>query len=113
METHLLAIQAMVLKWIGLGWLAFGLWLGQDPFTVAWRAALGAVIGMVVFRFLLDRAMHPVQTFLVEEEVMRQAHLETKAQEEHKANTLKAAAGDGEAARKVVTEHIRKGASGR
>ena len=46
METHLLALQARMLLWTGLGWLALGLWLGYDPVTVAWRAALGAFIGM-------------------------------------------------------------------
>ena len=49
METHLLAMQAKILQWIGLSWLAYGvLWLGQDPLTVAWRAALGAVFAMWV-----------------------------------------------------------------
>jgi hypothetical protein len=41
-EVHVLAIQARILLAVGVGWLAFGLWLGQDPVTVAWRAALGA-----------------------------------------------------------------------
>ena len=49
METHLLAMQARILQWIGLSWLAYGvLWLGQDPLTVAWRAAIGAFIAMWV-----------------------------------------------------------------
>jgi hypothetical protein len=46
METHLLAIQAKILLWTGLGWLVIGLYLGQDPTTVAWRAALGAFAAM-------------------------------------------------------------------
>ena len=46
METHLLALQAKVLLWTGLGWLAIGLWLGYDPITVGWRAALAAMIAM-------------------------------------------------------------------
>jgi hypothetical protein len=46
METHLLAIQAKILLWTGLGWLAIGLYLGQEPTTVAWRAALGAFAAM-------------------------------------------------------------------
>ncbi len=44
MEVHLLALQARILAWIGCGWIGLGLFLGQDPFTVAWRAALGAMI---------------------------------------------------------------------
>jgi hypothetical protein len=46
METHLLALQARMLLWTGLGWLALGLWLGYDPVTVAARAAVGAFVGM-------------------------------------------------------------------
>jgi hypothetical protein len=45
-EIHILAIQARVLMWVGLAWIALGLWLGYDPATVAWRAALGAVVAM-------------------------------------------------------------------
>ncbi len=46
METHLLALQAKVLLWTGLSWLALGLYLGYDPLTVAWRAAVGALVAM-------------------------------------------------------------------
>ena len=46
MDVQLLAIQARVLMWVGLAWLAFGLWQGFDPATVAWRAALGAFVAM-------------------------------------------------------------------
>jgi hypothetical protein len=46
MEAHLLALQARMLLWTGLGWLALGLWLGYDPVTVAFRAALGAFVAM-------------------------------------------------------------------
>ena len=46
METHLLALQAKVLLWTGLGWFAMGLYLGHDPWTIAWRAALGAFLAM-------------------------------------------------------------------
>lgn len=46
METHLLALQAKMLLWTGFGWLFLGLYLGYDPLTVAWRAALGAFIAM-------------------------------------------------------------------
>ncbi len=46
MDTILLAIQAKILLWTGLGWLAIGLWLGFDPLTVACRAALAALVVM-------------------------------------------------------------------
>ncbi len=46
MDVQLLAIQARVLMWVGFAWLAFGLWQGFDPATVAWRAALGALVAM-------------------------------------------------------------------
>lgn len=46
MDVQLLAIQARVLMWVGFAWLAFGLWQGFDPATVAWRAALGAMVAM-------------------------------------------------------------------
>jgi hypothetical protein len=45
-DVQILAIQARVLLWVGLAWLAFGLWQGHDPATVAWRAALGAFVAM-------------------------------------------------------------------
>lgn len=46
METHLLALQAKVLLWTGLGWFAVGLYLGHDPWSIAWRAAIGAFLAM-------------------------------------------------------------------
>lgn len=46
MDVQILAIQARVLLWVGLAWLAFGLWQGFDPATVAWRATLGALVAM-------------------------------------------------------------------
>jgi len=46
METHLLALQAKVLLWTGLGWFVIGIYLGHDPMTIAWRAAIGAFIAM-------------------------------------------------------------------
>jgi hypothetical protein len=55
-DVHLLAIQARVLLWVGLGWLALGLWLGTDPATLAWRAALGAFVAM----WLSGRLLHVV-----------------------------------------------------
>jgi hypothetical protein len=46
MDVHILAIQARVLLWVGCGWIFIGLWLGTDPTTVAWRAALAAFAAM-------------------------------------------------------------------
>ena len=53
MDVHLLSIQARVLLWVGLTWLAFGLWQEFDPATVAWRAALGAFVAMWISGKLL------------------------------------------------------------
>ena len=53
MDVQILAIQARVLLWVGLSWLAFGLWQGFDPATVAWRAALGAFIAMLLAGWFL------------------------------------------------------------
>ena len=46
MEVHILAIQARALLWVGIGWLFAGFVLGTDPATLAWRAALGALVAM-------------------------------------------------------------------
>lgn len=61
METHLLALQAKVLLWTGLGWLGLGLWLGYDPLTVAWRAALGSLLAMWVAGKLLRMVARVVE----------------------------------------------------
>lgn len=52
MEVYVLMLQARTLMWVGICWLALGLWLGFDPATVAWRAAIGAVVSMVVVGWL-------------------------------------------------------------
>jgi hypothetical protein len=46
MDVHILAIQARVLMWVGCSWILIGLWLGTDPATVAWRAAIAAFAAM-------------------------------------------------------------------
>ncbi|TVR46024.1 MAG: hypothetical protein EA402_03330 [Planctomycetota bacterium] len=46
-------IQARILLLTGVGWLAYGLYMGGDPLTIAWRAAAGALIAMVVSGYLL------------------------------------------------------------
>lgn len=53
METHILAIQARCLQWVGLLWLGIGLYLGYDPLFVAWRATLAALLSMIVVGALL------------------------------------------------------------
>ena len=55
MDTHLLAIQARILLWTGMGILVACLWLGIGPYTAAWRAAVGAVVAMWCGRWLLDQ----------------------------------------------------------
>lgn len=53
MDVTILAIQAQVLLWTGLLCLAAGLWLGIDPLTMSWRAAVAAVLAMWVAGKLL------------------------------------------------------------
>ena len=57
MEVHVLAIQARVLLWVATAWLLLGLWLGYDPATVAWRAAIGACVAMWLTGKLLHVAL--------------------------------------------------------
>ena len=53
MEIYLLAIQARVLMTVGLVYICFGLWIGTDPTTLAWRATVAAVVAMIAARWLL------------------------------------------------------------
>lgn len=53
METIILAIQARILLWVGVGWLVIGLGLGYDPAMVAFRALLAAVATMIVSGWLM------------------------------------------------------------
>lgn len=55
MDVQILSIQARVLLWVGLVWLAAGLWQGFDPAMVAWRAVLGATVAMWLAGFFLRR----------------------------------------------------------
>lgn len=60
-EMTILALQARILLLTGLAWLTVGIVLGYDPLTVAWRAAVGAVVVMLVAGVLLRigaRIMH-------------------------------------------------------
>jgi hypothetical protein len=60
-EPSIVRIQALVLLWVGLAWLATGLCLGMDPATVAWRAALGACAATVTTGWLLRIAARAIE----------------------------------------------------
>lgn len=79
MDVHLLAIQARVLLWVGLAWLAFGLWQAFDPATVAWRAALGAFVAMWISGKLLRVVVGVINERLSSELVERQLAQEQAA----------------------------------
>lgn len=57
MEVYVLALQARVLLLVGIAWIALGLWLGFDPATVAWRAAIGALVAMWIAGWLARRVV--------------------------------------------------------
>ena len=79
MDVHLLAIQARVLLWVGLVWLTFGLWQGFDPATVAWRAALGAFVAMILAGKLLRVVVNVINERLATELAERQLAAEQAA----------------------------------
>jgi hypothetical protein len=79
METILLAIQARVLLWVGLGYVAVGLWLGTDPATLAWRAPLAAVGAMIVAGWLLRQVTTVVEERVATELAERQLAAEQAA----------------------------------
>jgi hypothetical protein len=82
METYLLAIQARILMYVGLVWLAAGIiWWNQDPFTVAWRAALGALVAMWVGGKLLGMVGRIIEERLAADEAERRM-AEEKAEAE-------------------------------
>lgn len=76
METHLLALQAKVLLWTGLGWFAMGLYLGHDPWTIAWRAAIGAFLAM----WLSGRLLRQVAGVIEEAAAAHAAELQIAAE---------------------------------
>jgi hypothetical protein len=78
-DVHLLAIQARVLLWVGLVWLTFGLWQGFDPATVAWRAALGAFVAMILAGKLLRVVVNVINERLATELAERQLAAEQAA----------------------------------
>ncbi len=79
MDVQILAIQARVLLWVGLAWLAFGLWQGFDPATVAWRAALGAFVAMWLSGWLLRQVTGVINERMTSELVERQLAKEQAA----------------------------------
>lgn len=56
MEVYILALQARILLWTGIGLLALGLVTGVDPLAAAWRAALGGLLAMIIGGVLLRLA---------------------------------------------------------
>jgi hypothetical protein len=78
-EVHILAAQARVLLWVGLIWLALGIWLGFDPATVAWRAALGALVAMWLSGRLLRTLAGVINERMTSEIAERQAAAEQAA----------------------------------
>ena len=85
MEVYVLALQARVLLWVGLGWLILGLWLGFDPATVAWRAALAAVAAMLAIGWLARRVAAVIEERVAADMAERQLAAEKAAEAEAKA----------------------------
>ena len=71
MEIFILAIQARVLVVVGIAWIGIGMWLGIDPMVVAWRAALAALITMVVTGMLLRVGARAIAARLVADNLDR------------------------------------------
>jgi hypothetical protein len=78
-DVHILAAQARVLLWVGLAWLALGVWLGFDPATVAWRAALGALVAMWLSGRLLRVVAGVINERMASDIAERQAAAEQAA----------------------------------
>jgi hypothetical protein len=94
MGIHLLAIQARVLMWVGISWLIIGLYLGTDPITVAWRAALAACVAMWFSGKLLGVVVRVMNERIAADEAERVLAEEKAAAEKLAAEkaALKAAA---------------------
>jgi hypothetical protein len=101
-EIHILAAQARVLMWVGLAWLAVGLWLGYDPLTVAWRATLGAVVAMWMSGWLLRTVVGVINDRMVSDLADRQTQAE---------NALRAATRPAAPAQRQTAVPARPGAS--
>jgi hypothetical protein len=81
MDTHILAIQAQVLRWTGLAMLAIALWLGTDPLDAAWRAAAGALVAMWVAGWGLRQIARVMQDRISADLAERQLAAEQAAQQ--------------------------------
>ena len=68
MDTYVLAMQAYAFRWIGFLALAYGLYCGYDPFFVCWRAALAALLGMVIIGFFMRRIVRIMSAHLLAEQ---------------------------------------------
>jgi len=81
LDIYLLAIQARVLMWTGIGLLATCLWLGMSPYTAAWRAAVAAFVAMWCARWLFRQIANVIEERAAIDMAERQA-----AEEEAAAN---------------------------
>jgi len=116
METYLLAIQARILMAVGLAWLFAGiLWWNQDPFTVAWRASLGAFIAMWLGGKLLRMIGMIIEERLAADEAERRLAEERAEAERLEAERLAKEAEEAQAAAaaKPPTKSAGRAASGR
>jgi hypothetical protein len=82
METYVLAVQARILMVVGLGWIVCGLWLGQDPATVAWRASAGALGAMWASGWLLRKVVAVLEERMAADMAERELAAQQKAQQE-------------------------------
>jgi hypothetical protein len=99
-EIHILAAQARVLMWVGLAWLAVGLWCGYDPATIAWRAALGALVAMWASGHLMRLVVSVINERMATDVAERQATAEQAARAAQPATPVpRLAAGTSAAAR--------------
>lgn len=81
MEVYVLALQARVLMAVGLIWLAVGLYLGFDPTTVAWRAAIAAFAAMVAIGWLARQVVAVIEERIAADMAERQLKAEQAAAE--------------------------------
>lgn len=92
MEVHVLAIQARILMAVGLGWMIFGLWLGQDPCTVAWRAAAGACFACWIGGKLIRIVVRTLEDRIAADMAERQLAAEKAEADAHRSNPVLLAA---------------------
>lgn len=97
MEVHLLAIQARLLLWVGMGVLGTGLWLGFTPWTCASRAAIAAVLAMWAGRWLLAKVLAVMEERMAADMAERQlaeeqaAHAAIEQEARDKAAAMRSA----------------------